>query len=98
VTAFASATEVVLVPEKTRLESGSKRRLQQKLQEGGGVDDDRADSRSRGRPLRPAFLTSPAFDREVESASSTTCSWQALAPQFIKRPNRLRVERTCSEL
>ena len=38
--------ELVVVPEKTRLHSGPKRRLQQKFQEGGGVDDDHADSRS----------------------------------------------------
>ena len=38
--------EVVVVPEKARLHSRPKRRLQQKFQEGGGVDDDHADSRS----------------------------------------------------
>ena len=38
--------EVVVVPEKTRLHSGPKRCLQQKFQEGRGVDDNHADSRS----------------------------------------------------
>ena len=38
--------ELVVVPEKTRLHSGPKRRLQQKFEQGGGVDDDHADSRS----------------------------------------------------
>jgi hypothetical protein len=35
-----------VVPEKTRLHSGPKRRLQPEFQEGGGVDDDHADSRA----------------------------------------------------
>jgi hypothetical protein len=38
--------ELVVVPEKARLHSGPKRRLQQKFEQGGGVDDDHADSRS----------------------------------------------------
>src|ERR1700681_4123739 len=38
--------ELVLVPEKTGLDSGTKRSLQQKFEEGRSVDDDHAESRS----------------------------------------------------
>jgi len=38
--------ELVVVLEKTCLHSGPERRLQQKFEQGGGVDDDHADSRS----------------------------------------------------
>ena len=38
--------ELVLVAKKTGLDPGAKRSLQQKFEEGRGVDDDHADSRS----------------------------------------------------
>jgi hypothetical protein len=38
--------ELVLIAKKTGLDASAKRRLQQKVEEGGGADDDHADSRS----------------------------------------------------
>ena len=38
--------ELVLVPEETRLDSRTQRSLQQEFEEGRGVDDDHAESRS----------------------------------------------------
>ena len=93
---------LVLVPEKAGLDSGAQGRLQQKLEEGRGVDDDHAESRSSRMTTAVGVLNATRFrpwirvnissrvGRAARRSRSARRKSESVCPESAARPLSFR--------